>query len=180
MANHTLSTGGARDGYRPLSGPAPSAARAGEEAVDARRMARPHGTRTVKDMDTLELELASLLRNVPCSDRQARALAIRFGYCGGIRLVRLDADRDVVSAGERLDPTLALSPLERELLAVFRAHGRILRLTEARRLAELAGLNSTSATLSFLHSPVFQSVARGRYAVRGAWHAAGQTEAVAA
>lgn len=80
----------------------------------------------------------------------------------------LDPERDLVSPRRALDPLRLLTPLERSLVAILRDHGPELRVTEAGRLAAEAGLNPTSAMLYLSRSPLFRTVARGRYALRGA------------
>jgi hypothetical protein len=62
---------------------------------------------------------------------------------------------------------LALSPLERLLVRVFQAEGPVLGFTPAVRLAEAAGMNPASAGVYLSRSPVFQTVSRGHYAIRG-------------
>jgi hypothetical protein len=43
----------------------------------------------------------------------------------------------------------------------------VLGFTAAVRLAEVAGMNPASAGVYLSRSPVFQTVSRGRYAIRG-------------
>ena len=53
-------------------------------------------------------------------------------------------------------------------MRIFRTDGPVLGFTRAVQLATAAGINPTSAGLYLGRTPVLQTVARGRYAVRGA------------
>jgi hypothetical protein len=65
-----------------------------------------------------------------------------------------------------LDLERTLSRLECLLAGVFQAEGPVLGFTRAVRLAEAAGMNPASAGVYLSRSPVFQTVSRGRYAIR--------------
>ena len=87
-------------------------------------------------------------------------------WCRALPWLELDADADVVRPRVPLEPRRVLTPLERALVAIVREHPR-LRVSEVGRLAEEAGLNSTSAMLYLARSPLFRTIARGRYELRG-------------
>jgi hypothetical protein len=88
--------------------------------------------------------------------------------CETLDWVAVDRRSDAVTATVPLDPARTLSPLERELVRIFRTSGPVLAFTRAVELAAEAGINPTSAGLYLTRTPVLQTVARGRYAVRGA------------
>jgi hypothetical protein len=88
--------------------------------------------------------------------------------CGTLDWISLDRSADVVTSTVPLDPTRTLSPLERELIRIFRTDGPVLAFGRAVQLAAAAGINPTSAGLYLGRTPVLQTVGRGRYAVRGA------------
>jgi hypothetical protein len=88
--------------------------------------------------------------------------------CETLDWIAIDRKADAVTATVPLDPARTLSPLERELIRIFRTEGPVLAFTRAVQLAVEAGLNPTSAGLYLTRTPVLQTVARGRYAVRGA------------
>jgi hypothetical protein len=102
--------------------------------------------------------------------------------CATYDWLTFDRHADVVSLVAPLDPERMLSPLERLLAGVFQAEGPVLGFTRAVRLAEAAGMNPASAGVYLSRSPVFQTVSRGRYAIRGyggdvvALHAAARNE----
>jgi hypothetical protein len=87
--------------------------------------------------------------------------------CAAYDWLSFDPRTDVVSLVTPLDPVRTLSPLERLLVDVFQAEGPVLGFTRAVRLAEAAGMNPASAGVYLSRSPVFQTVTRGRYAIRG-------------
>ena len=88
--------------------------------------------------------------------------------CESLDWVAVDRRSDAVTATVPLDPARTLSPLERELIRIFRTDGPMLAFARAVQLAAEAGINPTSAGLYLTRTPVLQTVARGRYAVRGA------------
>ncbi len=88
--------------------------------------------------------------------------------CESLDWVAVDRRSDAVTATVPLDPARTLSPLERELIRIFRTDGPVLAFARAVQLAAEAGINPTSAGLYLTRTPVLQTVARGRYAVRGA------------
>ena len=104
--------------------------------------------------------------------RSARPVAlpreILRALCRSIDWIAFDASSDVVSSTVPLDAGRTLSPLERELVRIFRTEGPVLGFRRAVDLAADAGINRTSAGLYLGRTPVLQTVARGRYAVRGA------------
>jgi hypothetical protein len=87
--------------------------------------------------------------------------------CAAYDWLSFDRRTDVVSLVTPLDPVRTLSPLERLLVDVFQTEGPVLGFTRAVRLAEAAGMNPASAGVYLSRSPVFQTVSRGRYAIRG-------------
>jgi hypothetical protein len=88
--------------------------------------------------------------------------------CGAYDWLALDGNADIVSAATRLDPERILSRLERILVGIFRAEGPILGFTRILRLAEAGGMRPTTAGVYLGRSPVFRSVSRGHYVLRGA------------
>ena len=94
--------------------------------------------------------------------------AILRSMCETLDWVAVDRRSDAVTATVPLDPARTLSPLERELIRIFRTAGPVLAFTRAVQLAAEAGINPTSAGLYLTRTPVLQTVSRGRYAVRGA------------
>jgi hypothetical protein len=88
--------------------------------------------------------------------------------CETFDWLAVDRRSDAVTATVPLDPARTLSPLERELVRIFRTDGPVLAFARAVQLAAEAGINPTSAGLYLTRTPVLQTVARGRYAVRGA------------
>jgi hypothetical protein len=88
--------------------------------------------------------------------------------CGAYDWLALDGKADVVSAATVLDPERILSRLERILVGIFRAEGPILGFTRILRLAEAGGMRPTTAGVYLGRSPVFRTVSRGNYALRGA------------
>jgi hypothetical protein len=94
-------------------------------------------------------------------------LDILRSLCTAYDWLAFDRSADVVSLVEPLAPERTLSPLERLLVGVFHAEGPVLGFTRAVRLAEAAGMNPASAGVYLSRSPVFQTVSRGRYAIRG-------------
>ena len=87
--------------------------------------------------------------------------------CATYDWLAYDRGADVVSLAAPLDPEQMLSPLERLLVGIFQAEGPVLGFTRAVRLAEASGMNPASAGVYLSRSPVFQTVSRGRYAIRG-------------
>ena len=94
--------------------------------------------------------------------------AILRSMCETLDWIAVDRRSDAVTATVPLDPARTLSPLERELIRIFRTAGPVLAFTRAVQLAAEAGINPTSAGLYLTRTPVLQTVSRGRYAVRGA------------
>jgi hypothetical protein len=123
-------------------------------------------------------KMLSIARSLSLSDvdeglrRSARPVTlprtILRSMCETLDWVAIDRRSDAVTATVRLDPAHTLSPLERELIRIFRTEGPVLAFTRAVQLAADAGINPTSAGLYLTRTPVLQTVARGRYAVRGA------------
>jgi hypothetical protein len=95
--------------------------------------------------------------------------AILRSVCATFDWVSLDRLSDVVTSKVPLDPARTLSPLERELVRIFRTDGPELAFGRAVQLAADAGMNPTSAGLYLGRTPVLRTVSRGRYAVRGAF-----------
>jgi hypothetical protein len=87
--------------------------------------------------------------------------------CDSYDWLTFDQGTDVVSLVTPLDPERTLSRLERLLVGIFQAEGPVLGFTRAVRLAEAAGMNPASAGVYLSRSPVFETVSRGRYAIRG-------------
>jgi hypothetical protein len=93
--------------------------------------------------------------------------AILRSVCATIGWLALDRS-DVVSSVTALDPVRTLSPLERLLVEVFRAHGPVLPLAWISRCAAEGGMNRSTVGVYLSRSPIFTAVSRGRYALRGA------------
>jgi len=123
-------------------------------------------------------KMLSIARSLSLADideglrRSARPVtlprAILRSMCETLDWIALDHRSDAVTATVRLDPARTLSPLERELVRIFRTDGPVLRFGRAVQLAADAGINPTSAGLYLNRTPVLQTISRGRYAVRGA------------
>jgi hypothetical protein len=94
-------------------------------------------------------------------------LAVLRSLCAAYDWLSLARDADVVSLVTPLDHERTLSPLECVLVGIFQAEGPVLGFTRAVRLAEAAGMNPASAGVYLSRSPVFETVSRGRYAIRG-------------
>lgn len=89
-------------------------------------------------------------------------------YCAVQPWLAVDPESDAVHPVEPLEAGRFLSGLEQQLVAIFVREQRPLRLSELGRLAGAAGANATSAMLYAVRSPAFETVGRGRYALRGA------------
>ncbi|MCW2975092.1 MAG: uncharacterized protein JWM06_373 [Actinomycetia bacterium] len=123
-------------------------------------------------------KMLSIARSLSLADvdeglrRSARPVtlprSILRSMCETFDWIAVDRRSDAVTATVPLDPARTLSPLERELIRIFRTDGPVLAFTRAVQLAAEAGINPTSAGLYLTRTPVLQTVARGRYAVRGA------------
>ncbi|HWX09145.1 MAG TPA: hypothetical protein VNY33_04130 [Gaiellaceae bacterium] len=123
-------------------------------------------------------KMLSVARSLTLADvddglrRSARPVAlpreILRALCRSFDWIAFDPGADVVSSTVPLDAGRTLSPLERELIRIFRTEGPVLGFRRAVDLAADAGLNRTSVGLYLGRTPVLQTVARGRYAVRGA------------
>ncbi len=94
--------------------------------------------------------------------------AILRSMCETLEWIAVDRRTDAVTATVALDPARTLSPLERELVRIFRTDGPVLRFGRAVQLAADAGINPRSAALYLNRTPILRTVSRGRYAVRGA------------
>jgi hypothetical protein len=127
-------------------------------------------------------KMLSIARSLSLADvdeglrRSARPVAlpraVLRAMCETFDWIAVDRRSDAVTATVPLDPARTLSPLERELVRIFRTDGPVLAFARAVQLAADAGINPTSAGLYLTRTPVLQTVARGRYAVRGALAAA--------
>lgn len=123
-------------------------------------------------------KMLSIARSLSLADvdeglrRSARPVvlprSILRAMCETFDWIAVDRRSDAVTATVPLDPARTLSPLERELVRIFRTDGPVLAFARAVQLASDAGINPTSAGLYLTRTPVLQTVARGRYAVRGA------------
>lgn len=123
-------------------------------------------------------KMLSIARSLSLDDiddglrRSARPItlprAVLRAMCGAFDWIAVDERSDEVASTVRLDPARTLSPVERELVRIFRTAGPVLRFTRAVELATDAGINPTSAGLYLSRTPVLRTVSRGRYAVRGA------------
>ncbi|HVA30273.1 MAG TPA: hypothetical protein VMU58_03310 [Gaiellaceae bacterium] len=123
-------------------------------------------------------KMLSIARSLSLDDvdeglrRSARPIALPRGVlhsmCETFDWIAVDRGSDAVAATVRLDSARTLSPLERELVRIFRTAGPVLGFKRAVQLASDAGINPTSAGLYLNRTPVLRTVSRGRYAVRGA------------
>jgi hypothetical protein len=104
-------------------------------------------------------------------DRQRLEVELPFPVLRSLCLtydwLTFDRDADVVSLVTPIDLQRTLSRLECLLVGIFQAEGPVLGFTRAVRLAEAAGMNPASAGVYLSRSPVFQTVSRGRYTIRG-------------
>ena len=87
--------------------------------------------------------------------------------CATYDWLTLEQGADVVATPTPLDPKRTLSRLERLLVGIFDTEGPVLGFTRIVRLAEARGINRATAGVYLSRSPVFQTVARGRYTLRG-------------
>ena len=94
--------------------------------------------------------------------------AVLRSLCATAPWLRLDNDSDAVSPVEMLDPDQTLTPLERSLVGVFLAHGRVLPVARIASLAAAIGMNPTTVAVYLGRSALFRPRARGRYALLGA------------
>jgi hypothetical protein len=124
-------------------------------------------------------KMLSIARSLTLADvdeglrRSARPVTLPRGIlralCTSFDWIALDRRSDIVTSTVPLDPARTLSPLERELVRIFRTDGPELAFGRAVQLAADAGINPTSAGLYLGRTPVLRTVSRGRYAVRGAF-----------
>ena len=94
--------------------------------------------------------------------------AVLRSLCATIPWLELDTGSDVVYPVSALDPARTLSPLEQRLVDIFHAQGRVLPLTRISSCAAAAGMKRATVGVYLHRSPIFTSVSRGRYALRGA------------
>jgi hypothetical protein len=87
--------------------------------------------------------------------------------CESLMWVVVGRGRDTVTADAALDQERLLSPLERKLVAIFFGSGPTLTFTQAVQLGRLEGLNPSTVGHHLSRAPVVQTLARGRYALRG-------------
>jgi len=133
--------------------------RGGRAATGLRKMLSIARSLTLADVDE---GLRRSARPVTLPRGILRAMCTTFDW------ISLDRLSDVVTSKVPLDPARTLSPLERELVRIFRTDGPELAFGRAVQLAANAGINPTSAGLYLGRTPVLRTVSRGRYAVRGA------------
>jgi hypothetical protein len=93
--------------------------------------------------------------------------AVLRSLCATLDWLRLDPSTETVSMVTQADPERVLSKLERLLVGIFHAEGPVLGFTQSSQLAAAQGMNPTTAGVYLGRSPVFQTVSRGRYAIRG-------------
>jgi hypothetical protein len=86
--------------------------------------------------------------------------------CASLDWLAFDRDGDSVSTAVPLDRLRCLSPLERDLVALFEEAGPVVDFRRATRLAQAAGLNRTSVGIYLSRSPLLTTVGRRRYALR--------------
>ncbi len=134
--------------------------RGGRAATGLRKMLSIARSLTLADVDE---GLRRSARPVTLPRGILRAMCTTFDW------ISLDRLSDVVTSKVPLDPARTLSPLERELVRIFRTDGPELAFGRAVQLAADAGMNPTSAGLYLGRTPVLRTVSRGRYAVRGAF-----------
>jgi hypothetical protein len=79
----------------------------------------------------------------------------------------VDRDRQTVTRKISFDRTQTLTPIERQLLDLFRDHGPVLSFAEAISLGSKAGLNRPTIGVYLTRSAVIERIERGRYVVRG-------------
>jgi hypothetical protein len=133
--------------------------RVGRAATGLRKMLSIARSLTLADVD-------EGLRRSPRPVTLPRA--ILRSVCATFDWVSIDRLSDVITSKVLLDPARTLSPIERELVRIFRTDGPELAFGRAVQLASDAGMNPTSAGIYLGRTPVLRTVSRGRYAVRGA------------
>ncbi len=87
--------------------------------------------------------------------------------CKAVSWLEFDQASGTVSSRVELDEAQVLSPLELLLARLFREHGPVLTFTEAARLGEREGQRPNSVGLYASRSPIFRTLRRGRYILRG-------------
>jgi sigma-70-like protein len=107
-------------------------------------------------------ELEDGLRRPGCDVRLPRS--VLRARCLTLDWVSMNGD--VVSPRVTLEADRLLSPIERTLVAIFRAEGSALGFSRAVQLGVAAGLNPTSAAIYLGKTPVLRTVSRGVYALR--------------
>lgn len=90
------------------------------------------------------------------------------GMCETESWLRVDRQASTVASLRPVDERGALTPVERKLVALFRASGPALRFRRVRELAGAHGLNESSLGVYLTRTPVLQTISRGHYALRGA------------
>jgi hypothetical protein len=87
--------------------------------------------------------------------------------CAAQLRLTFDRSTDIVTADAPLEQSQTLSPLEQKLVAIFREAGPTLSFTRAVQLATRDGINPSSVGPYLTHTPIVQTLARGRYALCG-------------
>ncbi|HEX3806866.1 MAG TPA: hypothetical protein VHV52_08810 [Gaiellaceae bacterium] len=84
----------------------------------------------------------------------------------GLQWLDVDLKRGTLSSDRTFDER-ELSPIERQLSALFIDHGPTLNFTQAVRLGKKVGLNHNTVGYYLSRAPIIKTLARGTYALRG-------------
>ena len=87
--------------------------------------------------------------------------------CESISWLEID-ERSTVTSRVRFEPQRVLSPIELALARIFEGAGPVLSFSEVVALTREAGLNRNSVGVYLTRTPILKTLARGRYALRGA------------
>ena len=87
--------------------------------------------------------------------------------CDSIPWLEID-ERSTVTSRVRFDPRRVLSPIELALARIFEGAGPVLSFSEVVELTREQGLNRNSVGVYLTRTPILKTLARGRYALRGA------------
>jgi hypothetical protein len=87
--------------------------------------------------------------------------------CESIPWLQID-ERSTVTSQVRFDPQRVLSPIELALARIFEGAGPVLSFSQVVELTRAEGLNRNSVGVYLTRTPILKTLARGRYALRGA------------
>jgi len=88
-------------------------------------------------------------------------------FCESCAWLRVDRDRQTISAAAVLDRNVVLSPVEQRLATIFRTAGPVLTAGQAIELGARHGLNRNTVGVYLSRSPIIRRFERGRYTLFG-------------